>query len=104
MAIQTDSSRFGLIEEAWSMISWAAYSLSVAAVLEYSSFRSRTASRQSSVAVRFEITSAQPDARRRNGAWTISWVSAITPIGTAPSVLVMLVAPWSEARGDEMPS
>jgi len=45
IAIQTDSSRFGLIEPAWSMISCAAYSLRFAAVLEYSSLRRRTASR-----------------------------------------------------------
>src|SRR5208282_5028688 len=81
IAIQTDSTRFGLIALAWSMISWAAYSLRVAAVLEYSSLRRRTARRQSRTAVTFEITSAHPDARSRNGARTITAVSAMTPMG-----------------------
>ena len=68
MAIHADSSRLGLIRYACSVISWAAYSASVAALLENSSLRSRAASFQSSTAVTFEMTSAHPEARRRNGA------------------------------------
>ncbi len=93
-----------MIDPAWSMISRAAYSLRVAAVLENSSFFKRTARCQSRTAVTLEITSAHPEASSRNGAWTMTSVSAMIPIGTAASMLVVRSRPCSEARGEEIPS
>src|SRR3990170_1386622 len=101
---QALSSSRGLMLGAFSITRRAASSLRAAAYDEYGSFRRFRARAQSFTAVRFEMMSPQPAARRRNGDSAMIPVSMITEMGVWAAKLTFSPFFMMDARDETTPS